>query len=154
MDTNRRFALSALGLVPVGLGLWWLSPVRTAVVPEPEPEPIPEAKPEPVRVDQDMLDAGLEMFLASNIMTPAMRCGTRRGDGAPPFPEVEAYQKALLDLSVTSASEIADHVQELHHKDVEADRVALVDGWVMSDTELLSASLATLKQDQECILTP
>lgn len=154
MDTNRRFALSALGLVPVGLGLWWFSPVRTAVAPDPEPEPIPEPEPEPIRVDRDTLDAGLEMFLASKVMTPDLRCGTRRGDGALPFPEIEAYQNALLDLPLSTAADIADHVHGLHDQDIVADRITVVDGWILSKTELLSASLATLKQDQNCVLIP
>ncbi|MEM6587115.1 MAG: hypothetical protein AAF641_01610 [Pseudomonadota bacterium] len=149
MDTNRRFAISALALAPIGLGMWWLSPVRTATPPEATREPVEDAVAQ--TVDPEVIDAGLKLFLASRIMTPAMRCGARRGDGAPAYAQVEALQMVLSGSPHSSAEDIAADLEARHETDLSAARVTSVDGWIMTETEALSASLAMLKQDQDCV---
>jgi len=141
MNTNRRYAIASLALLPIAGALTYKSHVWDADV---DAEVISGEK---------WLLAGMEQFLSNKMMPDSLRCGARRGDGAPQYSDVEAFKNQLQGKNFTSETEVAAHLETAHEIDFAHERIQVVDGWIMSETEVFAASIVMLAHDQDCVLT-
>ncbi len=94
----------------------------------------------------------LRAFLDYGLVTHAMQCGARLGDGVPPVQDVEAFLAMARTLARQDPHRLIEHLKASTLNDLAGDDILVVDGWVFARTEAVAASAYILVTGEDCRL--
>lgn len=92
----------------------------------------------------------LHTFLKKHLVFPSIQCGTRWGDGVPEYSEVELFLKNIIKLSEKNMLSLEQYLHKTRNSDLVSDNFMVIDGWVLTRTEVMAAASYVILARIDC----